>query len=66
MVELAYGIQINANLRISPNIHYIINPDQLADPFRTERVGNVLATGLTFAVQVPLFKASQGAESAQD
>ena len=66
MMELAYGVQINANLRISPNIHYIINPDQLADPFRTERVGNVLAIGLRFAVEAPLLKASRGAESAQD
>ena len=66
MMELAYGIQINANLRISPNIHYIINPDQLADPFRTQRVGNVLAIGLRFAVEAPLLKASRGAESAQD
>ena len=59
MMELAYGIQINAKLRISPNIHYIINPDQLADPFRTQRVGNVLAIGLRFAVEVPLLKASR-------
>jgi porin len=66
MMELAYGIQINANLRISPNIHYIINPDQLADPFRTQRVGNVLAIGLRFAVDVPFLKASRGSESAQD
>jgi porin len=66
MMELAYGIQINVNLRISPNIHYIINPDQLADPFRTQRVGNVLAIGLRFAVEVPLLKASRGSESAQD
>ena len=66
MMELAYGVQINANLRISPNIHYIINPDQLADPFRTQRVGNVLAIGLRFAVEAPLLKASRGAEPAQD
>ena len=66
MMELAYGIQLNANLRISPNIHYIINPDQLADPFRTQRVGNVLAIGLRFAVEVPLLKAGRGSESAQD
>jgi porin len=66
MMELAYGIQINANLRISPNIHYIINPDQLADPFRTQHVRNVLAIGLRFAVEVPLLKAGRGSESTQD
>ena len=57
MMELAYGIQINEDLRISPNIHYIINPDQLADPFRTQPVGNVLAIGLNFTVgDVPILK----------
>ena len=63
MMELAYGIQISANLRLSPNIHYIINPDQLADPFRTQRIGNVFAIGLRFAVEAPLLKASRSAES---
>jgi porin len=66
MMELAYGIQINSNLRISPNIHSIINPDQLADPFRIQPVGNVLAIGLRVAVEIPLLRASRDAESAQD
>ena len=61
------GVQeINANLRISPNLHYITNPDQLASPFRTQRVGNVLAIGLRFAVEVPLIQASRGSEAARD
>jgi hypothetical protein len=35
---------------------YIVNPDQLTDPFRTRSVGNILAIGLTFTVDVPIFK----------
>ena len=45
---------------------FLINPDQLAEPFRTQRVGNVFAIGLRFAIEVPLLKASRGSESTQD
>jgi porin len=56
MMELAYGAQITERVRVSPNIHYIVNPDQLGDPFRTRRLGNVLAIGLKFTVEVPLVR----------
>src|SRR5262249_7238776 len=53
MTELAYGIMITASIRVSPNIHVIVHPDQLADPFRAQAIGNVLAFGLKFTVDVP-------------
>jgi porin len=56
MMELAYGARVTEHVRVSPNIHYIVNPDQLSDPFRTERVGNVLAIGLKLTVEVPLLR----------
>jgi porin len=59
MMELAYGIHVTASIRVSPNIHYIINPDQLTDPFRTRDIGDVLAIGLRFTVEVPLPKAGR-------
>jgi len=54
MMELAYGAQVVERLRVSPNIHCIVNPDQLGDPFRTRPVGNVFAIGLKFTVEIPL------------
>jgi porin len=56
MMEVAYGARVTEHVRVSPNIHYIVNPDQLSDPFRTERVGNVLAIGLKLTVEVPLLR----------
>ena len=56
MMELAYTIPIATHFRLSPNVHYIVNPDQLTDPFRTRSVGNILAIGLKFTVDVAIFK----------
>jgi porin len=56
MMELAYGARLTERVRVSPNIHYIVNPDQLSAPFRTERVANVLAVGLKLTVEVPLLR----------
>ena len=56
MMELAYGAQVIERLRISPNIHCIVNPDQLGDPFRTSRVRTVFAIGLKFTVEIPLLR----------
>lgn len=53
MMELAYGAQLNAAMRISPNIQYIVNPDQTGAPFRPRDIGNALIFGLKFTVDAP-------------
>lgn len=53
MMELAYGAQLNAAMRISPNIQYIVNPDQTGAPFRPRDIGNALVFGLKFTVDAP-------------
>lgn len=53
MMELAYGAQITPAIRISPNIQYIINPDQTGAPFRTRNIGNALVLGFKFTVDAP-------------
>ncbi|TVV75134.1 carbohydrate porin [Sphingomonas solaris] len=53
MMELAYGAQIAPALRISPNVQYIVNPDQLGDPFRRRNARDALVLGFKFTVDAP-------------
>jgi porin len=50
MMELAYGAQITPAIRVSPNIQYIVNPDQGSVPFRTSNIPNALIFGFKFTV----------------
>jgi len=53
MMELAYGAQIGPAIRLSPNIQYILNPDQTGAPFRKTHIGNALVFGFKFTVDAP-------------
>jgi len=46
MMELSYGVQVTPALRVQPNLQYIIDPDQFADPARTQDLPNAFAVGL--------------------
>ncbi|MCW0456141.1 carbohydrate porin [Xanthomonas sacchari] len=46
MMELSYGIQVTPQLRIAPNLHYIVHPDQFNEPARTRDLPNALVAGL--------------------
>jgi porin len=50
MMELAYGVQVNNAIRISPNLQYIINPDQQAEPSRPENIPDAFVIGVKFTV----------------
>lgn len=50
MMELAYGLQLTSQVRISPNIQYIVNPDQTTDPFRARDTPDALVLGFKFTV----------------
>lgn len=50
MMELAYGAQIGAAIRLSPNIQYILNPDQTGAPFRSTGIKNALVFGFKFTI----------------
>jgi porin len=52
MMELNYGAQITPYLRMMPNLQYIINPDQSAEPFRTKNIPNALVVGLKFVIDL--------------
>jgi len=50
MMELAYGAQLGPAVRISPNLQYILHPDQTGAPFRTRHIDDALVVGLKFTV----------------
>jgi porin len=37
-------------VRISPNLQYILHPDQTGAPFRTRHIDDALVVGLKFTV----------------
>lgn len=53
MMELAYGAQIGPAIRVSPNVQYILHPDQTGALFRTSNIGNALIFGFKFTVDAP-------------
>jgi len=50
MMELAYGAQIGPAVRLSPNLQYILHPDQTGAPFRTGHIKDAFAIGFKFTV----------------
>ncbi|MEG3083023.1 carbohydrate porin [Sphingomonas sp. PB2P12] len=50
MMELAYGAQLNPSIRISPNVQYIVHPDQTSVPFRTSNIHDAFVVGFKFTV----------------
>lgn len=46
MMELGYGIQLTPQLRIAPNLHYIVHPDQFNEPARQRDLPDALIAGL--------------------
>jgi porin len=59
MMELAYGAQIGPAVRISPNIQYILHPDQTGAPFRTQNIDNAFVVGFKFTIDAFSLIASQ-------
>lgn len=53
MMELAYGAQLSPAIRISPNIQYILHPDQTGAPFRTKDIGDAFVFGFKFTIDAP-------------
>lgn len=53
MMELAYGAQLGPAIRISPNVQYILHPDQTGAPFRTADIKDALIFGFKFTIDAP-------------
>jgi porin len=52
MMELNYGAQVTPAIRIMPNIQYVLNPDQSAEPARTKNIPNAFVIGFKFTVDL--------------
>jgi porin len=52
MMELHYLAQVTPAITFEPNLQYIINPDQSAEPFRKSNIPNAFVVGVKFTVDI--------------
>ena len=52
MMELNYGIQLSPAARLTPNLQYIVNPDNQRFPFRARPIANAFVLGAKFSVDL--------------
>ncbi len=52
MFELNYGLEVNKAVRLLPNLQYVLNPDQSAEPFRSQRIRNAFVIGGQFVIDL--------------
>lgn len=50
MFELNYGLQLDDAIRLTPNLQYVLNPDQASHPFSTRNTPNAFVIGGRLAV----------------
>jgi len=50
--ELNYGMAVGRNVRISPNIQYVVNPDNFLQPRARKQSNDILAFGLRLSVDI--------------
>ena len=55
MMELAYGADVVPGLRVSPNVQYILHPDNTGAPFNKTNTDNALVFGFKFTLDGPMF-----------
>lgn len=49
MLELNYGIQLSPAARLTPQLQYIVNPDQTRFPFRPRPIPDAFVLGAKFS-----------------
>ena len=52
MMELNYGIQLTPAIRLTPNLQYIINPDQTRFPFYPKNIPDAFVVGAKLSVDL--------------
>lgn len=50
--ELNYGLQVSPAIRLTPNVQYILDPDQLRYPFRPKPIPDTLVIGAKLSVDL--------------
>ena len=52
MMELNYGIQVTPAIRLTPNLQYIVNPDQTRFPYYPKNIPDTLVVGAKLSVDL--------------
>lgn len=52
MMELNYGIQVTPAIRLTPNLQYIVNPDQTRFPYRNRNIPDAFVVGAKLSVDL--------------
>jgi porin len=52
MMELNYTAEVTPWLKVTPNLQYIINPDQLNEPSRTTNISDTFVVGLKVSLDL--------------
>ncbi len=52
MMELNYGIQVTPAVRLTPNLQYIVNPDQTRFPAYTKNIPDALVVGAKLSLDL--------------
>jgi porin len=52
MMELNYGIQVTPAIRVTPNLQYILNPDQTRFPLRPRNIPDAFVIGAKLSVDL--------------
>ena len=57
MLELNYGLQMTPAVRLTPNLQYVVNPDQAAEPANDRRARNAFVVGAKLAIDLSILAA---------
>jgi len=52
MMELNYGIQVTPAIRLTPNLQYIVNPDQTRFPYRNRNIPDAFVVGAKLSIDL--------------
>ncbi|WP_375409767.1 carbohydrate porin [uncultured Methylobacterium sp.] len=52
MMELNYGIQVTPAIRLTPNLQYIVNPDQTRFPYYPKNIPDAFVVGAKLSVDL--------------
>ena len=54
MLELNYGLQMTPAFRLTPNLQYVVNADQVAEPANDRRARNAFVVGAKLAIDLSI------------
>ncbi|KQQ25050.1 hypothetical protein ASF53_22600 [Methylobacterium sp. Leaf123] len=52
MMELIDGVQVSPAIRLTPNLRYIVNPDQMRFPYDPKNIPDAFVVGAKLSVDL--------------